>query len=101
MITPTTVYDYDMENNKLEVLKVQEVKNYKKEDYLSKRIFVTARDGTRIPVSLFFKKQLNLDGKNPLILYGYGGYGLSTEPGFLPYAVSLVERGFIYAIAHV
>ena len=101
MVTPMTVYDYDMENNQLETLKVQEVKNYTKDDYLSKRIFVTAKDGTRIPVSLFFKKSLNLDGKNPLILYGYGAYGLSIEPGFLPYALSLVERGFIYAIAHV
>ena len=101
MVTPNTVYDYNMETKTYEIKKVQEIANYLSSDYSSTQLYVKAADGVEIPISLVYRKDLNLQNNNPLLLYGYGCYGIPTEPGFSPYALSLVEKDFIYAIAHV
>jgi oligopeptidase B len=83
--------------------KQQEVNdlNFKPENYLSKRIYITANDGVEVPVSIVFKKETRLDGSHPLLLYAYGSYGISTDPYFSSNRLSLLDRGFIFAIAHV
>ncbi len=102
LVTPKSVFDYNMDN-KIRLLKKEEevLGGYDREFYQSERIFAKAGDGTMIPISLVCKKGMIKDGKNPLYLYGYGAYGLSSEPGFLSNYLSLLDRGFIYAIAHV
>ncbi len=101
LITPTTTYDYNMKDHSFAIRKVDEISNYSSNNFSSARLLVKADDGVDIPVSLLYRGDLNLHDNNPLLLYAYGAYGISTEPGFAPYALSLVERGFIYAIAHV
>jgi oligopeptidase B len=71
------------------------------DQYISQRLFATAHDGTRVPISLLMKKGAKLDGTNPLFLYGYGSYGICTEPYFRSNVISLVDRGFVFAIAHI
>lgn len=101
-ITPYSIYDYDVKRRKLKLLKQMEVLGgYKPEEYQSERIYTKASDGTSIPISLVFKKELVKDGKRPLFLYGYGSYGASMEVGFNSSRLSLLDRGFIYAIAHI
>jgi oligopeptidase B len=102
LVTPLSVYDYDM-NTRARVLKKQYevLGGYKPEDYQTERIFATAKDGTRIPMSLVYRKGLRRDGKNPTLLYGYGAYGSSTEPVFSSDRLSLLDRGFIWAIGHI
>ncbi len=100
-ITPKTVFDYDMESKEKTVLKEYEVPNYDKTLYEAKRLFATASDGKKIPLSVFYKKGLKLDGNNPLYLYGYGSYGSTIEPRFRPHSIPLLDRGVIYVIAHV
>ena len=99
---PDTVYNYDFNSNKLSTLKVQEIPSgFDPEEYATQRLFVKT-DGVEVPVSLFYKKSLfKGDGSNPLYLYGYGSYGISIAPSFRNSAVSLVNRGFIYAVAHI
>jgi len=99
---PDTVYNYDFTSNKLSTLKVQEIPSgFDPEEYVTQRLFVKT-DGVEVPISLFYKKSLfKNDGSNPLYLYGYGSYGLSIAPSFRNSAVSLVNRGFIYAVAHI
>jgi oligopeptidase B len=99
---PNTVYSYDFNSNELSTLKVQEIPSgFDPEEYATERLFVKT-DGVEVPVSLFYKKSLfKGDGSNPLYLYGYGSYGLSIAPSFRNSAVSLVNRGFIYAVAHI
>jgi oligopeptidase B len=99
---PDTVYNYDFTSNKLSTLKVQEIPSgFDSEEYVTQRLFVKT-DGVEVPISLFYKKSLfKNDGSNPLYLYGYGSYGISIAPSFRNSAVSLVNRGFIYAIAHI
>ncbi|HYM10675.1 MAG TPA: S9 family peptidase [Bryobacterales bacterium] len=102
LVTPRTVYDYDMATRKWERKKRYEVLGgYEPSLYQSERIFATAADGTRVPISLVYKKGMVRSGKTPLFLYGYGSYGISSEPGFSSDRLSLLDRGFIYAIAHV
>ncbi len=101
LVTPSTVYDYDMAERSFEIKKVDVISNYSKDDYISKRLLVQSWDDVSIPISLFYKKEISEKKNNPLVLYGYGCYGIPSEPGFTPYILSLVERGFIYAIAHV
>ena len=74
---------------------------YDKSQYASERIEVIARDGTLVPVSLVYKKALRKNGGNPLLLYGYGSYGISIDPYFSSVRLSLLDRGFVYAIAHI
>lgn len=102
MTTPSSVYDYDMETRELTLLKRDEVLGgYDPADYRTERQFATARDGTRVPVSLVYRRDLRRDGPQPLLLYGYGSYGNSMDPSFSSIRLSLLDRGLIYAIAHI
>lgn len=101
MTTPYTVIDYNMETKEKTVKKQTEVIGYKKEEYETDRIWATARDGVKVPVTLLYKKGMKKDGTNPVLLMAYGSYGNSMFPGFSSNVISLVDRGFIYAIAHV
>jgi oligopeptidase B len=101
LITPGSVYDYDMSTRKSTLLKRTEVLNYDSTQMTSERVYATAKDGTRIPISLVYKKGLKRDGKNPMLLYAYGSYGAPTWPGFNSNRLSLLNRGFVYAIAHI
>ena len=100
-ITPKTVIDYNMETKTKNILKVYEVPNYDKSLYETKRLYATASDGAKIPLSLVYKKGIKLDGSNPVYLYGYGAYGLAMEPRFRPHSFPLLDRGVIYVIAHI
>ncbi len=101
-ITPRTVYDYNMKTRKWELKKRDEVLGgYDPNQYQSERVFAIARDGTKVPISLVYRKGLKKNGKNPLYLYGYGAYGVSIDPSFSSSRLSLLNRGFVYAIAHV
>jgi oligopeptidase B len=103
-ISPATVFKYTVATRKLVPVKVQEIPSgYNKEDYGCERVFVPSRDGkAQIPVSLVYKKSLFLgDGSNPLFLYGYGSYGISMKPSFSVSTLSFLDRGFVYAIAHI
>ena len=102
MVTPDTVYDFDVASKKLETLKVQEIPSgYNHDDYVTELVNIPARDGTPVPVSLVYKKGTPRDGSAPMHLYVYGGYGYRVPPGFSTTRLSLVDRGMIYAIAHV
>ncbi len=102
LVTPPMTVDYDLNTLGSTVLKQEEVRGgYNSNEYVCERIYATANDGTAIPISLVYKKGLNKDGNNPLYLYGYGAYGSSTEPRFSAARLSLLNRGFIYAIAHI
>ncbi|MBV1917273.1 MAG: S9 family peptidase [Sphingomonadaceae bacterium] len=100
MVSPATVYDYDVVDRCLDVLKVQQIPSgYDAALYRTERLEVTARDGTVVPVSVVMRKDREPDG--PLHLYGYGAYGIAIDPGFSTARLSLVDRGFAYAIAHI
>ena len=100
MVSPSTVYDYSVASRSLEVLKVQEIPSgYDASLYVTERLEIEARDGTLIPVSVVSRKDRPAGG--PLHLYGYGAYGISIDPGFSTTRLSLVDRGFAYAIAHI
>lgn len=102
MITPGSQYEQDLKTGKRTLLKQQEVLGgYKKDDYTTERLFATAKDGTRIPISIVYKKGFKKDGKNPLLLYAYGSYGSSMDATFSSNRLSLLDRGFAYAIAHI
>ena len=103
MTTPTSVIDFNMETREKTVLKEQAVldENFDKNNYLSERIWATAKDGTKIPVSLVYKKGTKLDRNSPLLQYAYGSYGSTIDPYFSTVRLSLLDRGFIYAIAHI
>jgi oligopeptidase B len=102
LTTPNSTYDYNMETRELELLKQQEVVgDFDPEDYTSKRKMVVVRDGTEVPVSIVHHKDTPLDGSSPLLLYAYGSYGISMEPYFNSVRLSLLDRGFIYVIAHI
>jgi oligopeptidase B len=100
-ITPHSVFDYDMENDSSALLKVKEVPGFDHARYQVERIYATAADGAKIPISVVHLKGAKLDGTGPLYLYGYGAYGLSTDVDFDPAIFSLVDRGVVYAIAHI
>jgi len=102
MITPPTVYDYDLTSGELITRKEQEIPSgYDKTAYTSERLMITARDGTRVPVSIVHHKDWQKNAGNPLHLYGYGAYGLGMSPSFSAARLSLLDRGFAYAIAHI
>ncbi len=101
MVTPYSVIDYNMNTGERTVRKVQPVIGYNKDEYISEYKWATARDGAKVPVSILYKKGTVLNGKNPCFLYAYGSYGESTDPYFSSNILSLVNRGFIYAIAHI
>lgn len=102
LATPREVVSYNMKNRTREVLKKDSVPGeFNEEDYQIERVFATAADGTQIPMSLVYKKGLVKNGENPLYLYGYGAYGITTEPAFNPNRLSLLDRGFVFAMAHI
>ncbi len=102
LVTPNSVFDYDMDTKQSTLLKQTEVPGgFDKANYQSERIFATASDGTKIPMSVVYRKGTKLDGKAPLLLYGYGSYGYSMTPNFSSNRLSLLDRGVVYAIAHI
>lgn len=102
LITPSTVYDYNMGTKEKKQMKQQEVVGgYDKNQYETERLFATAKDGTKIPVSIVYKKGFKKDGSAPLMLYGYGSYGASMDATFSSVRLSLLNRGFAYAIANI
>ena len=102
LVTPATVYDYNMETRERVLMKQEEVVGgYDPSQYEEQRLFATASDGTKIPVSLVYRKGLKMDGNNPALIYGYGSYGYPHDPWFSSVRLSLLDRGFVYAIAHV
>ena len=102
LTTPITTYDYNMRTRELTLLKQEQVVgDFSAENYTSERIYATARDGVKIPVSLVYRKGFKKDGTQPLLLYGYGSYGYSMDPNFNSARLSLLDRGFAFAIAHI
>jgi len=102
LTTPGSVYEYDMETKEKKLLKRQEVQGgFNPENYVSERIFASARDGAKIPVSLVYRKGTKKDGTHPLYQYSYGSYGISSEATFSSSRLSLLDRGFIFAITHI
>ena len=103
LTTPSSVIDFNMVTQEKKLLKQQEVLGGKfdKENYIEERIWATAQDGTLVPISLVYQKEIKPNGKNPLLLYSYGSYGITMDCHFSSIRLSLLDRGFIYAIAHV
>src|SRR5579863_3786908 len=102
LVTPASVFDYDMETRERTLMKRLDVLGgYDPALYQSERIYATAPDGVEVPVSLVYKKGLLRDGSAPLLLYGYGSYGISIDATFASDRLSLLDRGFVYAIAHI
>jgi oligopeptidase B len=102
MTTPESVYDYDMSTKERTLLKQEEILGgYDPGDYKTERLWANARDGAKVPISIVYKKGMRRGGKNPLLLYAYGSYGSSIEADFRSQRISLLDRGFIYARAHV
>jgi oligopeptidase B len=102
LVTPDSVFDYNMNTGKSTLLKETEVPGgFDRTNYKSERVFATASDGTRIPMSIVYRKGVKLDGSAPLLLYAYGSYGYSTPPTFSARRLSLLDRGVIYAIGHI
>lgn len=102
LTTPNTTYDYNMNTRELTLLKQEEVVgDFSPDDYHSERIYATARDGVRVPISLVYRKGFEKNGSHPLLLYGYGSYGISVDPTFNSARLSLLDRGFVFAIAHI
>ena len=102
MVTPDTVFDYHLDTKDLEVRKVRQIPSgYDASEYVTERVLAPARDGVQVPASIVRRKDTPLDGSAPLYLYGYGAYGLAIPPSFSASLLSLVDRGFIAAIAHI
>ena len=102
LTTPSSVYEFNMKTRERKLLKRQDVLGgYKPEAYATERLMAPAYDGTLVPISLVYRKDTPKGAATPLLLYGYGSYGYSTDPAFSPLRLSLLDRGFIYAIAHV
>jgi oligopeptidase B len=102
LTTPETAYDYDLKARTLTVVKREPVLGgFASEHYVSERIEALSPDGTRVPISLVYRKGLRRDGNNPTLLYGYGSYGISIDANFAQTRVSLLDRGFVFAIAHI
>jgi oligopeptidase B len=102
LVTPNSVFDYDMITGKSTLLKQNEVPGgFDRTNYKAERVFATASDGTKIPMSMVYRKGVKLDGSAPMLLYGYGSYGASIPPTFSSNRLSLLDRGVIFAIAHI
>ena len=97
---PTTIYKYDIESNTSEVFRAPKV-DFNPEDYTTEQIFYTSKDGTKVPMFLTYKKGLKKDGKNPTLLYGYGGFNITLNPGFSVMRIPFLERGGIYVMANL
>jgi oligopeptidase B len=102
MTTPSSVFDYNMNTKEKKLLKQQEViGDFDSDNYHAERLYATADDGTKVPISLVYRKGIEKDGNNPLLLYGYGSYGATMSASFSSVRLSLLDRGFVYAIAHI
>ncbi len=102
MITPNSTYEFDLKARQSALMKQQEIPSgHNRDNYETTRVWATARDGVKVPVSIIMKKGTKLDGKAPMLLYAYGSYGASMTPNFSTARLSLVDRGMIYAIAHI
>ena len=102
MTTPTQIFDYDMHSQTRTLRKQQEVPcGHSPQDYITKRIFAQTKDDTKIPISILYHRDTSIDGNAPLLLYGYGSYGSSMPASFSTTRLSLVNRGFVYAVAHI
>ena len=102
LTTPSSVFDYNMITKEKKLMKEQVVLGgYDKSAYVTERLYATAKDGSKIPISIVYKKGFNKDGSAPLLLYGYGSYGASMDANFSSSRISLLDRGFAYAIAHI
>ena len=102
LVTPSSVFDYDMNTRKATLMKQTEVPGgFDKANYKSERVFATASDGTKIPMSIVYRRDVKLDGSAPLLLYGYGSYGASISPTFSASRLTLLDRGVVYAIGHI
>jgi oligopeptidase B len=103
MATPSSVIDFNMKTKEKEIKKEQAVLGgqFDKNNYVEERVWATAKDGIKVPISLVYRKNLKKDGTNPLLQYAYGSYGVTMEPYFSTTRLSLLDRGFIYAIAHI
>jgi oligopeptidase B len=102
MTTPASTFDYNMIDRSRELKKQQVVVGgHEPSDYISERVFATARDGVRVPISIVYKKGIKRDSSAPLLLYAYGSYGYSIDASFSSARLSLLNRGFVYAIAHI
>ena len=102
LVTPYSIFDYDMNTGKSTLLKETEVPGgFNRANYKSERVFATASDGTKIPISIVYRNGVKLDGSAPLLLYGYGSYGISISPTFSSNRLSLLDRGVIFAIGHI
>jgi oligopeptidase B len=102
LTTPRSTYDYDMNTRKKELLKRDEVLgDFNPVNYQTERLFAAAKDGVKVPISLVYRKGLEKNGDNPLLLNGYGSYGYTIDPRFMPDSLSLLDRGFVFAIAHI
>ena len=102
LTTPSSVYEYNLHTGEKRLLKQQAVLGgFKQANYVTERVWVSARDGVKVPVSLLYRKGFKRDGTSPLYQYAYGSYGASMSPEFYGSILSLVDRGFVYAIAHV
>jgi oligopeptidase B len=102
MATPLSIYDYDMANREKTLLKREEILGgFDPQNYVTERLYAPAADGALIPISLVYRRGVRKDGRNPLLLYGYGSYGASMDAEFSSSRLSLIDRGFVYAVAHV
>ena len=102
MKTPPSTYEFDMKSGEKTLLKQQEIiGGYNPDDYVTERLWAASKDGVKIPLSIVYKKGFKKDGHQPLLLYAYGSYGYSMDPNFNVSRLSLFDRGFVFAIAHV
>ena len=102
MTTPASLYEYDMIKRESVLLKRQEIiGGYEPSDYVTERHYAPSHDGVMVPISLVYKKGMKKDGNNPLVLYGYGSYGSSMDAYFSTARLSLLDRGFVWAVAHI
>ena len=98
---PPTVFRYDLSTKQSAVFHAPDIPGFRAEDYETKQVFFTSKDGTRVPMFLVYKKGLKLDGTNPTLLYAYGGFNITISPGFNPLRLALLEQGFVYASANI
>ncbi len=102
LVTPSSVFDYDMNTRKATLMKQTEIPGgFDRGNYTSERAFAVASDGTKVPLSIVYRRGVKLDGSAPLLLYGYGSYGISISPTFSSSRLSLLDRGVVYVIAHI
>jgi len=102
LTTPNSTYDFNMRTRQKTLLKQDQVLGgFDSNNYFAERVWATAKDGVKVPISLVYRKGMQRNGQNPLLLYGYGSYGASEDAGFWSSVISLLDRGFVYAIAHI